>query len=257
MDDDFDGHSNLDEYLVGTDPHDAASVPAAVTYSRPVQGESNVPVDKVLVLGLSRPLPVGAVAPDFLLKRSSDGQVVTGSSQILHGRQLVAFVPDSPLDVNTIYEWEVAPDPANDFLVAPFGPQIFETSANSTAVSKPEVLEALPGPDYINVSAAAVVSTYWSEPLDAATVSSSTFTVYDDQQNVVPATVTYDPYWYRVDVTPVAAMTLGKAYEVVVETGVNNLRGEHMAAEHRWSFKTVDPPLVPPLTGPYVTSTYR
>ncbi|WP_038161196.1 Ig-like domain-containing protein, partial [Verrucomicrobium sp. BvORR106] len=256
IDDDSDGHSNLDEYLLGTDPNDGASVPIGVTYSRPVQGESNVPVDKVLVIGLNRPLPVGAVAPDFLLKRSSDGQVVAGASQILHGRQLVAFVPAAPLDADTLYEWEVAPDVANDFVVAPYGPQIFETSANSTAVSKPEVLQTLPGPQYINVAATAVVSTYWSEPLDASTVSSSTFTVYDDQQNVVPATVTYDPYWYRVDVTPVAAMTLGKVYEVVIQTGVTNLRGEQMAAEHRWSFKTVDPPLDPPLTGPYVTTTF-
>ena len=112
------------------------------------------------------------------------------------------------------------------------------------------------------VDPATTVTATFSEAMDPATISSSTtggeggaalgtFELRDPSNNLVNATVTYDPVTRVATLDPRSALALSTTYTAIVKGGatdprVKDLAGNALAATATWTFTTAAAPPPPP-----------
>jgi hypothetical protein len=103
----------------------------------------------------------------------------------------------------------------------------------------PTLASSTPAPDATGVGVGATVTAKFSEPVQPATVTSSTFLLKDSAGNTVPATISYDSSSRVASLKPQAALQYGSTYRAVLPSGgVKDLSGNAVAAEASWSFTT-------------------
>jgi hypothetical protein len=100
----------------------------------------------------------------------------------------------------------------------------------------PTVSSTTPGNGATNVSVDASIQVNFSEAMDAATLSSATFSVADDGGNSVSGTVTGSVS----SATFAPAMSLAglTTYTATISTGIRDAAGNAIAAPFTWSFTT-------------------
>lgn len=251
--DDINDGDEINQY--GTNPLDPLSAPLLVRYSRPVDGEVNVPLDKVIVVAMNIPLDPQVSLSSIEMVRQSDGQPVPGTRQLFDDMRTIAFVPQADLSADTVYELRVEPDPANGFPVIAYS-ALFKTEEVAGVPSRPYILETAPAPWNIDVSPEISIATHWSEPLDSATIDASDFVLEDSGGAPVPVSVTYDPYWYTIEIEPQQTLLHGETYRMTVGPVIENLQGLTMAEAREWEFTIEEAPLPPPTAGPEVVDAF-
>ena len=113
---------------------------------------------------------------------------------------------------------------------------LFYTASADTTL--PVVVSTSPVDGATGVAASSNVAATFSEPLDSATLSSSTFTLSRNGGGSVAATVTYDAATETATLSPSAPLAPGTVYTARVTTGVSDLAGNHLVADRVWSFTT-------------------
>ena len=91
----------------------------------------------------------------------------------------------------------------------------------------------------------AVTATF-SEAMRASTITTSAFTLQDPQNDVVPATVTYDPATNTATLRPQTALGYGVTYRATVRAGAaTDLAGNPLTSDVTWTFTTeASPPQI-------------
>jgi len=92
----------------------------------------------------------------------------------------------------------------------------------------------------INIRPTAV----FSEDVDTATVTASSFELRDPSNVLVPATVTYNSVTKTATLAPSAALANSKTYTAIIKggaSGVKDLAGNSLGSDKIWSFTTVAP----------------
>jgi hypothetical protein len=103
------------------------------------------------------------------------------------------------------------------------------------AAAVPSVIATIPMDLATNVPLNQVVSADFSEAMNIATISSSTFTLMDGVTPVLGA-VNYSGT--TATFTPTVALVLGKTYTATITTGAQNLAGTGIASDYVWTFST-------------------
>jgi len=115
--------------------------------------------------------------------------------------------------------------------------------------SAPTVLSTSPATGAVGVPGDAVVSATFSEAIDPATLTASTFVLRDANNAVVPAVVSYDASTQTALLQPSSALLGYTAYTATLTGGsITDLAGNGLAASVSWSF-TVEADIVCPCTG--------
>ena len=112
----------------------------------------------------------------------------------------------------------------------------------------PTVQSVSPTNGAVGVSAATNATATFSEAMDPATISGSTFELRDPSNALVPATVTYDILTRTATLGPTGTLTLGTTYTATVKggtAGVKDLAGNALAGNVTGSFTTVAPKICP------------
>ncbi len=86
-----------------------------------------------------------------------------------------------------------------------------------------------------DVALAAIITATFSEAMDPATITATTFTIKDGAP-AIAGTVTYANS--TATFTPTSALTSGTVYTATITTGVEDLEGNAMANTYVWSFAT-------------------
>jgi hypothetical protein len=110
--------------------------------------------------------------------------------------------------------------------------------ADTTA---PTVQTVTPGSEATGVARDAVVAAVFSEPLDPASLTASTFGLRDTSGTVIPAALSYDAATRTARLTPTTALANGTRYTATV-SAVRDLAGNVLTGTRTWSFTTVAPP---------------
>ena len=106
-------------------------------------------------------------------------------------------------------------------------------------------LEAKPSPAAAatGVSTGVAVTATFSEAMDAATISTSTFELRDPASVLVPAVVSYNARNRTATLTPNALLANSTTYTATVKggsAGVKDAAGNALAADFTWKFTTTD-----------------
>ena len=109
----------------------------------------------------------------------------------------------------------------------------------------PTVLETTPEPAETHVARNTTVTAIFSEPINASSVTATTFTVTPAGGAAVPGTVATSGT--TATFTPTSPLAYGTTYTARLTTGVMDLGGNALTQAHTWSFTTAEP-------GPVITS---
>jgi serine protease len=98
----------------------------------------------------------------------------------------------------------------------------------------PTVISTNPANSATGVSVSSAINAVFSKPMNAATITTSTFTL----NNGVTGSVSYDPATLTATFTPSASLSYNTTYTATITTGVTDSGGVHMVAPKTWSFTT-------------------
>jgi N,N-dimethylformamidase beta subunit-like protein/uncharacterized protein DUF4082/Big-like domain-containing protein/purple acid phosphatase-like protein len=168
---------------------------------------------------------------------------------------------------NGLYAYSTATTfPTNTFNSENYWVDVVFTTTPPADTTAPTITTRFPGVGQTNVDPATPVTATFSEPMDAATISSSTgsaeggasaagsFELRDPSSNLVTATVTYDASTKVATLVPQGSLGLSTTYTVTVKGGatdprVKDVAGNAMAATSTWTFTTAAAP-PPPVVCP-------
>jgi hypothetical protein len=117
----------------------------------------------------------------------------------------------------------------------------------------PTVVSVSPSAASIGVDVGTNVTAKFSESMAPATITTSTFELRDPDDNIVPATVTYDLINRAATLDPNGDLANSTTYTAVVKggaSGVKDLAENAMSEDFLWTFSTAAPPPPPIDQGP-------
>jgi hypothetical protein len=128
------------------------------------------------------------------------------------------------------------------FFSAAAGTYTATYAADTTA---PTVTSTSPISGASGVIQAATVNASFSEPIDPASLTTTTFSLRNSGGAVVPSTVSYIAATQSARLTPISPLAASTTYTATLTTGIEDLSGNNLAANYSWSFTTAAPPTCP------------
>jgi O-glycosyl hydrolase len=124
-----------------------------------------------------------------------------------------------------------------DSLGGPLGTP-YTWSFTTVAAGVPTVASVTPTSGATNVDAANALTASFSEPMNAATLTTSTFTLTATGGSAVAGTVTYSGGTNTATFTPSVALAPSTAYTATITTGAQGSTGAALASNYAWTFTT-------------------
>jgi hypothetical protein len=172
-------------------------------------------------------------ASTFTLKQGS----TTVPGVVTYTGTTATFTPSSVLAGNMVYTGTIttgAKDATGNALAANYT-WSFTTAAPSD-ITAPAITTVAPANNATSVALNSKATATFSEAMNAATITSSTFTLKQGSTNV-GGNVTYSGT--TATFTPTAALTANTVYTASITTGAKDAAGNSLAVTYTWSFTTV------------------
>ena len=196
------------------------------------------------------------------VRHAATNVVVAGTLVYTPGSTSVTFTPGSPLSASTTYVIVVQGGAngvrdASGNAMASTATSAFTTAAPADT-TPPSVSTFSPSGGSVGVAATAAPVVTFSEAMNASTINASTVLVRNANNDVVPATVTYNAASNAATITPTAALASSTTYTIVVKggaAGVKDAAGNAMAADATSAFTTASVAAPPTSTSLWDTAT--
>ncbi|MBL1262769.1 N,N-dimethylformamidase beta subunit family domain-containing protein, partial [Methylomicrobium sp. RS1] len=140
---------------------------------------------------------------------------------------------------NGVYRYGSGGFPNSTFQSTNYWVDVLFTTSTGPDATAPTVTSRSPSADATGVATGTAVTATFSEAMDPATLTSSTFQLQAGSNPPVSATVSYAAN--TATLTPASALAANTAYTATVKggsTGVKDLAGNPLAADATWSFTT-------------------
>ncbi|WP_263353146.1 Ig-like domain-containing protein [Acidicapsa acidisoli] len=124
---------------------------------------------------------------------------------------------------------------------------VFVTGCGQEVVTVPAVVSTIPANGATNVSVSTPISATFSMAMNAASLTTTTFTV-TGPGGAVAGAVTYSGV--TATFTPAAVLANGTVYTGTITTGAKDVGGTPLLASYVWTFTTITPPPVVTATVP-------
>jgi len=225
----------------------AAPGGTTVSSTAPANGAALVPIGNKLAVTFSEPMDPATVTSTTLTLKNGTTPV---SGTVSYSGVTAVFTPSASLAPGTLYSATITTGVraltghglAGDYLWS------FTTGIAPDTIS-PAVSSSVPANAATGVRTGNKLAATFSEPMDPATVTSTTFTLKHGATDV-PGTVTYSGL--TAVFAPAAPLLAGTVYSATIGTGAKDLGGNALASNFVWSFTTG---ALADSTKPTVTST--
>jgi hypothetical protein len=215
------------------------ATPPGVVSTSPLNGAVNVPVNTVVTVTFSEPMNASTInGSTITLRVTATSAAVPGTVSYNGGTNTATFTPTASLSGPTGYTLTVttgAKDLAGNSLASPF------TSSFTTAdATPPTVGSTSPVNGSVGVLITSVVTVTFSEPMNPATINTSTITVKrGPAPDVDEGTVTYDAATRTATFTPTFEFPYNSPYTITVTTGVKDVAGNQLASNFTSTFQSI------------------
>lgn len=202
----------------------------------PLQGATSVPANKKVTATFSTPVDPATVSTSTFRLRGPGSAQVAGTVSLVAATNMVTFKPASGLADDVTFTATITTgmkDLAGNALVGSDLVWTFSTALDETA---PTVTFTEPASDDTGVATNAKLMATFSESMDPATIGAATFTAADSA--AILGTVTYSETGRTAIFAPGAPLATNTLYTATVTSGVEDLAGNPMLADHVWSFTT-------------------
>jgi uncharacterized repeat protein (TIGR02543 family) len=208
-----------------------ALIAPTVISTDPLSLATNVALNKVVTANFSVAMdPLTIIAANFKLM---DGLTPVAGT-VTYAGTTATFTPVAALVLGKTYTATITNSVKNVAGTAMLNNYVWAFSTGS--VVAPTVILTDPLDLAINVPLNQAVNATFSVPMNAATITTSTYTLMD---GVTPVTGVVTYAGIVATFTPSAPLSAGKTYTATVTTGATNATGTAMTANYVWSFSTL------------------
>lgn len=152
--------------------------------------------------------------------------------------------PDGSITVNAAHQYFLGPTAVGELIIGHV-----ECGVTATDTTSPTVTRTIPEDGSSGIARGANVSAFFSEPMNAATLNTTTVLLYRQGTTTpVPASVTYVAATKRVVLDPNSLLIAGATYRAVVNIGAKDTAGNRLdqdpatagLQQKRWLFTTAN-----------------
>ncbi len=217
------------------------TVSPTVSITDPANNATGVVLNKILTATFSVPMdPLTITTSTFTVKQGATS--VAGT--VAYSGSSALFKPTVALSANTLYTATITTGAKNNSNISLASDYVWKFTTGS--VVAPSVTTTDPANLATGVPLNKVTSATFSEVMDPATITASTFTVRTGN-SLIAGTISYSGTTAMF--TPTSNLLAGTQYTATLTTGAKNLAGVALANDYVWSFTAGT------ITAPLVTST--
>jgi len=216
-----------------------APTPPTVISTVPLNLATGVPTNQAISATFSVAMEAASIDATTFTLSQAGGSSVTGTVSYVAAGSVATFTPGSLLKANTVYTATIttgAVDLAGTALAQNYVWTF--TTAAAIVVTPPTVISTIPVNLATNVPLAQVVSATFSEAMNPATISSSTFSLTGPGSTVVPGLVAYASVGNTLTFTPTANLAPSTLFTATITTGAKDLAGNALVQNYVWTFTT-------------------
>lgn len=213
----------------------------SVSERAPSANATGVAIGGDVTATFSESLAPGSVTTATFELRDAQGTLVPATVSYADATKTVSLNPSSDLAGSTTYTATLkgaAATPRITDLPGNALPADVSWSFTTADIGPPTVTSVTPAAFTRNVSLSATLTATFSEVLDPATVTTSTFELRDTRQQLVTGTVSYDAPTRTATFTPANPLLPTRTYSATVVgggAGVKDLAGNALAANYVWA----------------------
>jgi ketosteroid isomerase-like protein len=211
-------------------------VPPTVISTIPANGTTAVAVNTAISATFSEGMDSATITAATFILTGPGATPVSGTAT--YTGTTATFTPTAVLATATLYMATIttgAKDPTGTALAANF-------VWTFTTASPPTVISTVPDKDATTVAADATISATFSEAMDPATITATTFTLTGPATTSLLGTVSYSGS--TATFTPSADLATGVLYTATLTTGAKDPAGVGLTANYVWTFTTALAPKV-------------
>ncbi len=199
----------------------------------PTDKAPDVTLNKVINVVFSEAMDPATISGSTFTVKQGD-TAITGT--VTYAGTTATFTPNTALSPNLVYTGTITTGVKNLAGLALASNYVWTfTTAASPALAAPTITSTDPTNNATNVSIAKVIKAVFSEAMDPATISASTFSVKQGN-NPVNGTISYSGT--TLSFVPNSPLSPGLIYLVTITTGAKNLSGTALASSYVWLFTT-------------------
>jgi hypothetical protein len=223
-----------------------APTPPTIISTVPVNGATGVPINQALSATFSEAMnPATIDSTTFTLKTTTGGASVTGAVAYVAAGSVATFIPAASLAPSTEYTATIttgAMDLEGNALTQSYM-WTFTTAALPIAIP-PTVISTIPAAFAPGVPLNQIISATFSEPMNPATINSTTFALTAPGGAVVSGLVAYAAVGNTLTFTPAANLAPSTTFTATITTGAKDLAGIPLASNFVWTFTTGTSPII-------------
>jgi hypothetical protein len=222
-------------------------LPAPVVVSTvPVNTATGVPVNQVLSATLSEPVNCTSLPfTAFTVVAAPNATSVPGT--IACSGSVVTFTPADNLALNTVFTATLTTGVKN-LVGTSLATNYVWSFRTVPATTLPTVISTVPSNGATGVPVNQALSATFSEAMNSATITSTTFTLKATAGASVSGVVTYTAAGSIATFTPLANLAPTTSYTATITTGAQDLSENALASSYVWTFTTAAATLAVPPT---------
>jgi hypothetical protein len=209
-------------------------VPTVVS-TIPANGATNVAINTTMSATFNEAMSPGTIGSTSFTVTGPGGAAVAGA--VTYTGTVATFTPAAPLAYSSIYTATITTG-AKDL----GGASLLNNYVWSftTITPPPAVIATIPTNGATNVVVNTPISATFSEGMNPATISATTFTLTGPGGAAVAGAVTYNGVVATFGTN--ANLAFNTVYTATITTGATSVAGTPLPANYVWSFTTITPP---------------
>lgn len=205
-------------------------VAPTVISTDPENDETDVALNKVIRATFSEPMDPATI-DDTTFTLTEGTNVITGA--VTYAGVTASFTPSANLESNTVYTATITSGAENVAGTSLATDYIWEFTTGLNVA--PTVISTDPEDEETDVALDKIIDATFSEPMDAATINNTTFTLTEGA-NTITGLITYTGTTASFD--PNGELDPNTLYTATITTGAENLTGIGLENDYIWSFTT-------------------
>jgi len=212
-----------------------------VTPSGPMNGAIDVAMGETIKATFSEAMkPASITSTTFSVKKTSDSTIVNGNISYSLVYNIASFKPTSDLTPNTNYTVLMTTkveDLAGNTMLNDYSWTF--TTKKDTLPIVPKTIAVTPTNNEVDVAINVKhIVAQFSLPMDEATITSASFTLWDGNVSVTPVLVSYSNQVVDFTLPLDVNLSPDRLYSATITTDVKSKEGVSLANNYVWSFTT-------------------
>lgn len=218
-----------------------------VTSNTPIAAAVDVAIDIMPSATFSEAMSVESISTNSFTLVDAGATPVNGTVNYNNGNFTASFDPAAALVGNSTYTATVTSsvkDEAGNPLAANFSWSFTTVSAQD--VTAPAITSNTPADAATSVAINVIPTVTFSESMDAASITTTSFTLLDPADTPIVGTVSYDNNSFTASFTPSSDLANSSTYTATVTSAMTDASGNALAADFSWGFTTVAADVIAP-----------